>query len=240
MSSSSSMRNSYQKAPSALHSEFSKFFHHHPLFSGLQSSSVSASLTLRPIHLLMDTTSPIVYASDSSNTCSVTFSGHSFLQAEFKVHYMTSFQALSMRSMQWRTLKCFFENSFKVKDISSVPLKHLVKSTFVYNSLNLQITYWPISFRRGIMWSREGLDFIVHIIHQGWRVWQGIIYQIKGPSGRKVFLIVSVVQPFHVELPCDPSSHIGSPHDKQCGLVYILFLECTHGLGMVHWKWLNL
>lgn len=51
--------------------------------------------------------------------------------------------ALLMRLMPWKALKCVFQNSLRVKDISLMTLKHLVKRTFVYSFLKLQITCWP-------------------------------------------------------------------------------------------------
>lgn len=94
-----------------------------------------------------------------------------------------------MRSMQWRTLKCFFQNSFRVEDVSSVPLKHLVKSVFVYSFLKLQITCFH-GLRKSCRVGGKELDLYevlrsIHTIHQGWRVaghcpWEGTFRQLAG------------------------------------------------------------
>lgn len=60
---------------------------------------------------------------------------------------------------QWRTLKCFLQNSFRVRDIS-VTLKYLMKSTFLYSFLKLQITHFSMNDGRGVMFLKRNLIFM--------------------------------------------------------------------------------
>lgn len=105
---------------------------------------------------------------------------------------MTSFQALSMSPKQWRSLTWFFQNSSRVKDVSSMTLKHLVKTAFVYSFLKLQNTCWPMGcMKKRCHVGEEECDFYkailcARITQQGWRVYWGTVHH-KAPFRQLAF-----------------------------------------------------
>ena len=75
-----------------------------------------------------------------------------------------------MSLTQWRTLKCVFQNSVRVRDVSSMMLKHLLKGAFVYSFLKLLITCWSMGCTRGVvLGGGEELDpdeILDNVLHQ--------------------------------------------------------------------------
>lgn len=81
----------------------------------------------------------------------------------------------------------------------------------------------------------------VIIIHEGWS--RSTVHQKKEPCRplvvRKIFLngaCKHLMQSFHERFPCDPNFCIRLPQSRQYGLVHILFVEYTRGLGVLTFR----
>lgn len=147
-----------------------------------------------------------------------------------------------MRLMQWKKLKCFFQNSLLIE-----ALELLINITFMYSLLELQTTCWPMGCRRGSCWEKE-LDLYevilsIHII-QGWSVCWALSIRKRHLSSSWLsdFLMIDAnTLCSHSKNNCLwAQAFTPALHMTESDLIHILSLECTRVLGMARQPWFRL
>lgn len=115
-----------------------------------------------------------------SKPCSIKQSTQSFHHEVFKVKYVThSHTVTEVDAVE--DVEIFFQNSFRVRNVSSVT-KAPGEEHPLYCFLRLQIACWTM--QKKCHAEREELDLYkviltLHVIYQGWRIWQCTVHQKK-------------------------------------------------------------